>query len=131
MDRKWLDSLQEGEAQARHDRAEAFAQQKSKLLAERLRPSTSNTGGDTGARSSTWTLDTRLAYLGYTFDELEHALATAICQVRFLTYEGRPAPTSFRPFELEHLDVAIIDMVASRKDRELRAMVRERLSPET
>lgn len=130
MDKQWLESLKEGEAQGRHDRAEAFTQQKSKLLAEQLRSAPSNAGGGTVALSSTWTLETRLAHLGYAFNELEHALATAICQVRFLTYEGCPAPTSFRPFELAHLDMAILDTVASRKDRALRAMEREALRPE-
>jgi hypothetical protein len=131
MDQKWLDSLQEGEAQARHARAEAFAQQKATLLAEHRRPSTANTGGDPGAPSSTWTLETRLAYLGYPVDALEHAFATAICQVRFLTYEGRPAPTTVRPGELAHPDRAMLDTVASRQDRAWRAMFQARRSPET
>jgi hypothetical protein len=130
MDRKWLESLNEGEEQARHDRAAQYVQQKAKLLAEHHTASVSHRGEDTIQGSKTWTLETRIAHLGYTFDELEHALATAICQVRFLTYEGRPAPTSFHRFELDHLDIAIIDTVASRKDRELRAIVRERLNPE-
>jgi hypothetical protein len=129
MDKQWLESLKEGEEQARHGRAEEYAQQKSKLLAEHLKPSVSPREGDTMDRSTIWTLETRLAHLGYTFGELEHALATAICQVRFLTYENRLAPTSFHRCELHHLDMAIIDTVSSRQEREWRAQSSKAYTP--
>ena len=76
-------------------------------------------------QQTSWTVEERIAYLGYTLTAIEMALVKLYAQAEFIEWEGRLPSEQYTGDEVKHIHVGWAKMEAGREQRDQLTLLRE------